>query len=224
MYRIVLKSIYYIHFVFERISHKINKWWGNVVSKGCLLVNQVELPTHILFDCAPILRIAKGAKVSIGDYCIIRSGQHSDSIGNRSHSIISVKRGAILKIGNHSGISNTAIHCHNSITIGNNVNIGAGTQIFDTDFHSLDWEDRRDKTDVIKQKTKPVVIGDYVFIGADSIILKGVHIGEKSIIGAGSVVSRDIPSGEIWAGNPAVFIRKINNKEEDVSINHRSDI
>lgn len=120
-------------------------------------------------------------------------------------------------------MSNVAIHCHNSITIGNCVNIGAGTQIFDTDFHSLDWEDRRDKTDVIKQKTKPVLIGDFVFIGADSIILKGVHIGEKSIIGAGSVVSHNIPPEEIWAGNPAVFIRKI-NKEDDVSINNSSDV
>ncbi|MEI3417887.1 MAG: DapH/DapD/GlmU-related protein [Blautia sp.] len=55
----------------------------------------------------------------------------------------------------------------------------------------------------------PVVIKNGVFIGANSIILKGVTIGEKAIIGAGSVVTRSIPDGEIWAGNPARFIRKI---------------
>lgn len=55
----------------------------------------------------------------------------------------------------------------------------------------------------------PVVIKNGVFIGANSIILKGVTIGEKAIVGAGSVVTRSIPDGEIWAGNPAKFIRKI---------------
>ena len=106
-------------------------------------------------------------------------------------------------------MSNTAIHCHKSITIGNFVNFGGGVMIFDTDFHSLDWRDRRDGTDIQKRAIAPVVIDDYAFIGADSIILKGVHIGEKSIVGAGSVVSKDIPAGEIWAGNPARFIKRI---------------
>ena len=81
--------------------------------------------------------------------------------------------------------------------------------IIDTDFHSLDWRDRRDGTDIFKKKNRSIHIGNDVFIGAKSIILKGVAIGDKSIIGAGSIVSRNVPSGEIWAGNPAVFIKKI---------------
>ena len=58
-------------------------------------------------------------------------------------------------------------------------------------------------------RSKPVKICKGAFIGAGSYILKGVTIGEKSIVGAGSVVTKDIPSGEIWAGNPAKFIRKV---------------
>lgn len=48
---------------------------------------------------------------------------------------------------------------------------------------------------------------DGAFIGGNSIILKGVKIGKNSVVGAGSVVTRDIPDGEIWAGNPARKIR-----------------
>ena len=59
------------------------------------------------------------------------------------------------------------------------------------------------------KKCAPVVIEDNVFIGARCIILKGVTIGENSVVGAGSVVTKSIPANEIWAGNPAKFIRKI---------------
>ena len=53
-------------------------------------------------------------------------------------------------------------------------------------------------------------------MGTHTIILKGVTVGAKSIIGAGSVVTKSIPDGEIWAGNPAHFIRKI----DDLEINY----
>ena len=59
------------------------------------------------------------------------------------------------------------------------------------------------------RKCAPVVIENNVFIGAHCIILKGVSIGENSIIGAGSVVTKNVPANQIWAGNPAKFIRKI---------------
>jgi len=56
-------------------------------------------------------------------------------------------------------------------------------------------------------KSAPVFIHDGVFIGAGVIILKGTVIGDNSVVGAGSVVSGMIPPNEIWAGNPARFIR-----------------
>ena len=57
--------------------------------------------------------------------------------------------------------------------------------------------------------TLPIVIEDDVWIGAHSLILKGVHIGARSIIAAGSVVTSDIPSDSIAGGNPAKVIRKL---------------
>lgn len=53
-----------------------------------------------------------------------------------------------------------------------------------------------------------VHIGEYTFVGTGTIISKDVRIGTHCIIGAGSVVTKDIPDWEIWAGNPARFIKK----------------
>ena len=52
-----------------------------------------------------------------------------------------------------------------------------------------------------------IKIGNNVFIGCKSIILPNVTIGNNSIIGAGSVVTKNIPDNEIWAGNPAKYIK-----------------
>lgn len=57
-----------------------------------------------------------------------------------------------------------------------------------------------------------VEIGSHVFIGMNSLIVNSVKIGDNAIIGAGSVVLKDIGANEVWAGNPAKFIRK-RNKE-----------
>ena len=43
----------------------------------------------------------------------------------------------------------------------------------------------------------------------NTIIVKAVTIGDNAVIGAGSIITCDIPSGEIWAGNPAKFIKKV---------------
>jgi acetyltransferase-like isoleucine patch superfamily enzyme len=54
-----------------------------------------------------------------------------------------------------------------------------------------------------------VRIGPHAFVGANCVILKNTTIGEDAVVGAGSVVTRDVPAGEIWAGAPAKFIRKV---------------
>lgn len=53
-----------------------------------------------------------------------------------------------------------------------------------------------------------VKIGNGCFIGMNTIIVNSVTIGDGAVIGAGSIVTKDIPSGEVWAGNPAKFIKK----------------
>jgi len=87
--------------------------------------------------------------------------------------------------------------------------IGANAKIFDHDFHPVATELRRLPNDSDYTATKPVVLEDDAFIGAESLILKGVTIGKGSIVAAGAVVTKSVPPGEIWGGNPARFLRKV---------------
>lgn len=144
--------------------------------------------------------------ISIGDHVSINSSRWSNPIGGDTKTILFAKDHGKIRIGNHCGLSNVTIFSCESVTIGNNVLLGGNTKIYDTDFHWLDLH-RRMKEE--GGDTKPVIIEDGAFIGAHTVILKGVTIGENSIVGAGSVVTKSIPTGEIWAGNPAKFIRKI---------------
>lgn len=57
-------------------------------------------------------------------------------------------------------------------------------------------------------KKHKIKIGEYVFIGARTIICSNIEIGDNSIIGAGSIVTKSIPPNQIWAGNPARFIKE----------------
>ena len=97
-----------------------------------------------------------------------------------------------------------------SITIGNNVHIGGSTKIYDTNFHNMNYNERRVAELNGETKTSPVIIEDDVFIGTGVLIGKGVTIGARSIIAAGSVVVKSVPADELWGGNPAKFIKKIN--------------
>jgi acetyltransferase-like isoleucine patch superfamily enzyme len=152
--------------------------------------------------------ITRRGVVTIGENCSINSGENANVIGRQQKTIFWVE--GILTIGNNLGISCSALICNHEIEIGNNVTIGGNTVIYDTDFHSLNPILRSNKQEDRKSaKWGKVTISDNVFIGAHTTILKGVTIGKNAIVGACSVVAKDIPSDEIWAGNPAKFISKI---------------
>lgn len=149
-------------------------------------------------------------RVDIGDDVYINSSAKANPIGCGDGMYIQMVDNGHLMIGNNCGISNAAFTCANSIVLEDNVLLGSGCKIYDTDFHALEYTERvKGNYKGAPINTAPVKIDEGVFIGAGSFVLKGVHIGKHSIIGAGSVVTKDIPKNEIWAGNPAKFIRKI---------------
>lgn len=176
--------------------------------KGYLLRRHVSYGKDFRLLGGVKVFISQSAKVSIGRAFRCRGLGYG--IDSSMESIIHVGENARLSIGDYTGISNTSIHCYENISIGNYVNIGGGCMIFDSNFHSIDWHLRENrKKDIENCKMSPIKIEDYVFIGARSIICKGVTIGYHSIIAAGSVVVKDVPANEIWGGNPAQFIKKI---------------
>ena len=154
------------------------------------------------------LQLRPDSKIVIADNVRINSG-FSNNLIDWGRTGIEIGRGAELSIGAETGISNVTIVSMESVKIGSHTLIGVKTFICDTDFHPITIQGRRNRKPA---RTAPVEIGSDVFIGGFCIILKGVHIGDGAVIGAGSVVSRDIPAHEIWAGNPAKFIKKIDQE------------
>ncbi len=154
------------------------------------------------------LKLFNTAQVTIGDNLYISSGMCVNALCSNHKGVIYATDNATIKIGDNVGMSSPILWAHQSITIGNYVKIGGNTIIIDTDAHNIDYRIRRGQyTDW--GVSKPIVIKDDVFIGANCIILKGVTIGERAIIAAGSVVTKNVPPDCIVGGNPATIIKNI---------------
>lgn len=105
----------------------------------------------------------------------------------------------------------------NMITLGDFVAVGPNVQ-FITDTHPVRPEDRfqpPNEGDTLPFRVVnyalPIVVGDYAWIGAGSIILPGVTVGEGAVVAAGSVVTRDVAPRMIVGGNPAREIRSVDD-------------
>ena len=120
-------------------------------------------------------------------------------------SYVLVSGGAVLRLGHYPTFigSNVRILCFDQITIGNNVRITWDAQLIDTSFHYIQkGEDGR-----IDPLTKPVVIGDNVWIGNRSTLSKGTVIPSWTIVASNSMVNKDFSDLKpftLLAGSPAV--------------------
>ena len=158
------------------------------------------------FRCKGRLMIQGHGAYKIGNDVTINSKATANPIGG-DRTVFQAFPGGSIIIGNHVGLSHAILSSRVGVTIEDDVLIGAGVKIYDNDFHSLDYEDRMNGDSRVA--ASPILIRKGAFIGAHAMILKGVTIGKHSVIGAGSVVTKDVPDGEIWAGNPARFVKRI---------------
>ena len=149
----------------------------------------------------------RGSKI----YCSVRMDTppyRQFSLGKRSvvesFCCINNAVGDVL-IGDNTRIG---IHCTviGPVTIGSHVNLAQGITVTALNHNFEDTTKRIDEQGV---STKPVVIGDDVWIGANAVILPGVTIGHHSVVAAGAVVTKDVPSNTVVGGVPAKEIKLI---------------
>jgi acetyltransferase-like isoleucine patch superfamily enzyme len=173
---------------------RTNRANATSVGEGTKLVGQIE-------------RRADSARIDIGSGCLIQ-GQ---VVAERNESRVSIADRVLLGGG-------SVIDCALSVTLESDVLVSYGCTIADADNHSvfpeyrvndlLTWMDGR-RHDWSHTEMAPIRISRGAWIGARSIILKGVTIGAGAVVGMGSVVTKDVPPRTVVVGNPARVIREI---------------
>lgn len=130
-----------------------------------------------------------------------------------------------IEIGDSTYIGTSSLISAKNIKVGDDVLISWGCTIIDTDAHSLSWQERINDVEEWRKssidgnlgqnkrwedvKSLPIIIGNKVWVGFNSIILKGVIIGEGAVVAAGSVVTKDVAPYTLVGGNPAKFIKNL---------------
>lgn len=204
---LVLRRIYNFFFsIIPSLFYQLTS--GLKLNTTYKLVGRVKIIRKNLLN--RLISKSKNGELIIGNDFKCNNKLKSNSIGLIQPCIFNISTaGSKIIIGNNVGISGSSINATTTIIIEDNVLIGSGCLISDTDSHPLLWEDRlynnNDKT-----SKAPITIEKNAFIGARSIILKGVTIGEGAVVGAGSVVSKDVPPYTVVCGNPAKIVKTLN--------------
>jgi len=146
-------------------------------------------------------KIYPSVRMDTPPYRCFSLGSHSVV---ESFSCINNAVGDVL-IGKHTriGLHNTII---GPVTIGDHVNLAQGITVTALNHNFADTTKRIDEQGIT---TRPVVIGDDVWIGANAVILPGVTIGRHAVIAAGAVVTKDVPEKTLVGGVPAKIIKTL---------------
>lgn len=186
-------------FIMQRQKKRMPDFHAHATYREAVFLPTAEV--HNMQSNAAKILVGKGSQIA--GVLLITPFGGSISIGENCY------------VGDHSRIWSAE-----EISIGNNVLISHNVNIMDTNAHETDAAERaisyRKQVAEGFPKTKgsvetaKVKINDHVWIGFNSIILKGVTIGEAAIIAAGSVVTKDVPAFCIVAGNPAVVVKSLN--------------
>ena len=193
------KAIAHMLYLERLLRHEIFLWLVNKFYYEPLLRHRCTIVGKNIKCDGDIPLIVGSGKIIIGDNVFI---------GNKGAWFVApnVFDEPVLSIGNNTSINyRTVISVESSVTIGNNCLIAEETKIFDNNSHGIDYHHRK----MTVEDVSPIVIHDNVWIGMNSIILKGVTIGEGAVVAAGSVVTKDVAPMTLVGGNPARQIKKI---------------
>jgi UDP-2-acetamido-3-amino-2,3-dideoxy-glucuronate N-acetyltransferase len=150
-----------------------------------------------------------GADVGLGQDVRIHAfvNLYGCSIGDNTKvgAFVEIQKNA--QVGNNCKISSHTFICE-GVTIRDNVFIGHNVTFINDKYPRAVNQDGSLQTEE-DWSVVPTVVENAAAIGSSVTVLCGLTIGAGAIVGAGSVVTKNVPAGEIWAGNPAKFIRKV---------------
>lgn len=184
----------------------------NPIPKLMMKLQGVKYGKGCAFYGLPVIICTKDSSMILGEDVVCVSNFLSNLVGLYQRSIIFARAGAKVILEDDVRMSGVTIYSRESIRIGKHTSIGGNVKIFDHDFHPIDPQERLEHPNS-GMKTKPVDIGENVFIGANVIILKGSKIGNNCVIGAGAVVSGTFEDNTVIVGNPAKVVRKLETND-----------
>ncbi|MCI4671336.1 MAG: acyltransferase [Bacteroidia bacterium] len=191
----------------EFIYLKRLKWLQRITTPLTYLkakLKGIQVGKKCRFFGVPYLRRSPLTQITIGNNCTFRSTFGSNLVGlNRPCLITTWYNEAVIEIGNNVGMSGTVIGAAKHIKIEDDVMCGGNVFITDFDWHPVHPARRHERAEA-----KPTHIKKNVWVGMNSVVLKGVTIGENSVIAANSVVTRDIPPNVIAGGNPCKVLKE----------------
>lgn len=176
--------------IYNPINFKISRGAKIFVKEGCLSINNswFEGMKHQLGE---LLLEHNSTLIVYGDFSIYNGTS------------VYLANNASMTLGKNSFFNNgCVIECYSKISIGSGCGIGDHVRISDSDIHSMIIDGCN------RPNTAPIIIGDHVWIGANSIILKGVTIGDGAVIAAGSVVTKNVPANALVGGVPSKIIKQ----------------
>ncbi|MFL2077011.1 acyltransferase [Marinilactibacillus psychrotolerans] len=120
-----------------------------------------------------------------------------------------------ITIGRNCTINDRVfLYGRGGITLGEGVSLSYGVSLITSGYGNKNWAQNKIEK---KHENAPIIINDYVWIGANTTILKGVTIAKGCIVGAGSVVTHDLARpNTLYAGNPAKFIKVLENRPTEM--------
>ena len=183
--RFLAKYTFPIHLF--QINRKLSSYLRNTIWTGYnytrLIVLRASVGPGFRSDGRIYIRTQKHGQIEIGKNVCLMSHPGTNLVGLTNPCVLHCHGDGHIVIGDHSGGSAVILSSKSSIRIGRYVKLGGNVRVFDHDYHALDYQDRRHgATDKANCRTKPVMIGDDVFVGTNSIILKGVTLGDLSLI------------------------------------------